>query len=129
MRLDPLLLVTAALYVGAGLALTFAPAEILAALGQAVGAPATWAAQLAGAGLLAVGWQNWLQRHAVVRGIYGRPTLLANLMFGLTAGGACLSAWRAGVGAGALAAAVALLAAAGAFGLRMRQAPAPPTPT
>jgi hypothetical protein len=126
MKANPLLLVVGPLYAVAGLALTFAPAEVIEALGGDAGAIATWAGQTAGAGLLALGWSNWIQRHAVVGGIYGRPILLANLLFAATAGGAAFSAWRNVRCSAALVAAVILAAIFVAFALRLLRPPALP---
>jgi hypothetical protein len=122
--LNPLLVATAAVYLAAGVALTFAGGEAIEALGGASGAIETWAVQLAGAGLVAIGWLNWVQRHAIVGGILGRPVLLVNLVFAAAGAGASLSAWRDSGATAALIAAVVMGVAFMAFGLRLFR-PAP----
>ncbi len=125
MKLNPLLVALAALYAGAGLVLTFLPAESLAALGGSAGAIETWAAALAGAGFLALAILNWAQRYQVVAGVLGRPILLANLLFAMVAGGASLSAWQDARCTTALAAAVVFGVVILMFGIRLfRPAPA-----
>jgi hypothetical protein len=126
MRLNPLLVAVAVLYGAAGLALTFASPEILVLLGGESGAISTWAGQIAGAGLMAVGLLNWLQRYAVVGGILGRPVLLMNLIFAMAGAGASVSAWRAAGCTAALVVAGVLGVVAVAFGLRLFR-PAPST--
>ena len=127
MRLDALLVVVAALYATAGLVRTFAPAESLAAMGGGAGPIEIWAAQLAGAGILGIAVLDWAQRYAVVAGVFGRPLLLANLLFAMAGAGASLSAWRDASCTTALAAASVLGIVAVALGLRLfRPPPASP---
>jgi hypothetical protein len=66
-----------------GLALLFAPDETSIALawGGGVVAPS-----VAAGGFLALAVLNWMGRGAIYGGIYGRPIVLANLTFALTAG-------------------------------------------
>lgn len=94
MKSDPLLVAPAVLYGAAGLALVFAPAEILASLGGPATSVGAWLAQLLGSALLGLAWLNWLQRSAKVGGIFGRHVLLPNLMFTTVAFWLTLSAWR-----------------------------------
>jgi hypothetical protein len=79
--------------------------------------------QLAGAGLLAVGWLNWVQRYAVVAGVLGRPVLLTNLVFGAVGAGASFTAWRQSSSTVALLSALILGAVFVAFGARLYRRP------
>lgn len=56
----------------------FAPDIILAALVPGLPRSGVWLGQLLGAAWLGIAALNWLQRRAVLGGIYGRPTVLAN---------------------------------------------------
>lgn len=84
-RAHPLLAVTAILYLGAGVALIFASAELLAAAGAAATPFERGAAQLLGAALFGSGMFVWMQRHSRIGGIYGRPLVVANFAHTLTA--------------------------------------------
>ena len=72
--------ISAVLYGVAGLVLVFAPHEISEFLGQDHSAFTTWTLQSLGAAYLAIGWMNFLNKHAMLGGIYGRPVLLLNVM-------------------------------------------------
>lgn len=61
-----------------GLALLFAPDALLPALVPGFPPAAAWLGQLLAAAWLAMAALNWLQRTAVLGGIYGRPVVLAN---------------------------------------------------
>lgn len=61
-----------------GLALLFAPDVILPALIPGFPPAAAWLGQLLGAAWLGVAALNWLQRSAILGGIYGRPVVFAN---------------------------------------------------
>lgn len=78
---------SAALLALGGVALLFDADGLLPRVMPGLPAAATVLGQLVAAGWLAVAWLNWNQRHAVVGGIYGRPTVLAN--FGLYLISAC----------------------------------------
>ncbi|HET6806113.1 MAG TPA: hypothetical protein VFH59_11795 [Frateuria sp.] len=65
---------------GGGAALLFGADELLPRLMPGMPASATVLGQLVSAGWLALAWLNWNQRRIIVGGIYGRPTVLANLM-------------------------------------------------
>lgn len=94
MRSNPLLTLAAALYGACGVALTFAPAEILRSA-TATPEPATiWFVQALGAALLGLAWMNWLHREMKTGGIYGRTVLLPNLIFATVAFWDALGAWR-----------------------------------
>ena len=119
MRLNPLLAITAVLYGVVGLGLTFAPAEVLAALGAAPSSVGSWLAQVHGAALLGFAWLNWLNRYTKTRGILGRPVLLPNLMFITVSFWLTLGTWRRLPGhVGLLACALALGVLSIAFGAR-----------
>ncbi|MCB9377385.1 MAG: hypothetical protein H6511_01285 [Holophagales bacterium] len=83
MHVNRLLAATAAVYALAGLALTFAPAEVATAAGLAISPEIVWLAQAFGAGLLALAWLNWLHRFTRTAGILGRSVVLPNLLFAL----------------------------------------------
>lgn len=61
-----------------GLALLFAPDVLLPALVPGFPPAAAWVGQLLAAAWLGVAALNWLQRAAVLGGIYARPVVLAN---------------------------------------------------
>ena len=61
-----------------GIALLFASDELLAPVVPEASASVTLLGQLIAGGWLALAWLNWNQRHSVIGGIYGRPTVLAN---------------------------------------------------
>jgi hypothetical protein len=61
-----------------GLALLFAPDVLLPALAPGFPPAAAWLGQLLAAAWLGVAALNWLQRAAVLGGIYGRPVVFAN---------------------------------------------------
>jgi hypothetical protein len=62
-----------------GVALLFAPDVVLPALIPPFPPAAAWLGQLLGAAWLGLAALNWLQRRAVLGGIYGRPVVIANL--------------------------------------------------
>jgi hypothetical protein len=72
--------VSAALLLLGGFAMLFAPDVILPALVPGFPPDTAWLGQLLAAAWLAVAALNWLQRSAVLGGIYGRPVVLANLV-------------------------------------------------
>ena len=71
--------VSAALLSLAGLVLLFASDVLLPAVVPGLPPAAAWLGQLLAAAWLGVAALNWLQRAAVLGGIYGRPIVLANL--------------------------------------------------
>lgn len=80
-RTSSFITLSSALVLGAGgLALLFGSDELLPRLLPGASAAATVLGQLISAGWLALAWLNWNQRRMLVGGIYGRPTVLANLM-------------------------------------------------
>lgn len=71
---------SAAFLGGAGLALLFAPDVVLRALIPGMPAQAYWLGQLLAAAWLGVASLNWMQRGAVIGGIYARPLVSANVV-------------------------------------------------
>jgi hypothetical protein len=108
-----------------GLAFLFAPDVLLPALVPGFPPAAAWLGQLLGAAWLGVGALNWLQRTAVLGGIYGRPVVLANsalyvvsalsLVRALLGGAAPRVVWLVCAPAALLAAAYAALLLRGPF--------------
>lgn len=84
----------AALLLGGG-GLLFAPDVLLPALVPGFPPAAAWLGQLLGAAWLGVAALNWLQRGAVLGGIYGRPVVFTNLVLYFVS---ALSLLRAGLG-------------------------------
>ncbi len=119
MRLNPLLTVAAALYGAAGIALLFAPDELLAAMGAPASILVSWLAQALGAALLALAFLNWMNRFTRTQGVLGRPVLLPNFFFAATSFWLALAAWRRTPDPVLLGSAIALGALAVAFGARM----------
>jgi len=74
----------------AGVALLFAPVETSAYLTGASTSEAS--GQLISAGFLSLAVVNWMGRGAVYGGIYGRPILLGNFLFGFILGTTTLRA-------------------------------------
>jgi hypothetical protein len=75
-----LLLSASAFVLGAaGIAATFAPHEILAAVGAAAGGVLPLLVQLLGASLFAFAMVNWAARGSLIGGIYNRPVAIGNL--------------------------------------------------
>ena len=63
-----------------GLVLLFASDAVLPALISGFPSDAAWLGQLLAAAWLGVASLNWLQRSALLGGIYGRATVLANVV-------------------------------------------------
>ncbi|MEP6922322.1 MAG: hypothetical protein ABI967_14440 [bacterium] len=62
----------------AGIAASFAPAELLRALGSSVTEPLPVLIQLLGAMYIAFAFTNWTAKDNVIGGIYSRPISLGN---------------------------------------------------
>jgi hypothetical protein len=113
--------VSAAVLLVGGASLLFAADVLLPALVPGFPPSAAWLGQLLAAAWLGLAAMNWLQRAAVLGGIYGRPVVLANVALYFVG---ALSLARAGASSYAAAlwlaaAPMALLAAAyGALLLR-----------
>ena len=111
-----------------GVALLFASDVILPARVPGFPAAAAWLGQLLAAAWLAIAALNWLQRSAVVGGIYGRAVVLVNLLLyfvtalsvgrALAGGAAPASLWALTVPAAVLAAAYGALLLRGPFDLQ-----------
>ena len=82
-RPNLLLGATAVVYLLAAVAMLFAPAEILQALGQPTSAFAVGLVQLLGSAIFGFAMLNWMSRYSAIGGIFGRP--LANLAHSATA--------------------------------------------
>lgn len=98
-----------------GLALLFAPDVILPALVPGLPPAAAWLGQLLAAAWLGIAALDWLQRSAVLGGIYGRPVVLANLVLYFISAlslGRALAAGAAPLALGVVAAAALVLAVA-----------------
>jgi len=76
-----LIMAASALTLGvAGLALTFAPAEILKSLGVSGNAAVTLAFQITGALFLGFALLDWMMKESTIGGIYNRPLAAGNFM-------------------------------------------------
>jgi hypothetical protein len=126
MKLNPLLLAAALLYVVPGLALTFAPQETLGALGFPPSLLGDWLAQLLGAALLGLALLSWVQRHTLIGGVFGRPLLMTNLLFTTASFFASFRTWRQVDTPPLLVATILLGALAAAFGARLLRPLKPP---
>lgn len=71
---------SAALLALGGLALLFASDRILPLLAPGFPPGAAWLGQLVAAGWAGIAFHNWMAREQRLGGIYGRPTVLLNLM-------------------------------------------------
>ena len=89
--------VSAALLLLGGAAMLFAPDLLLPRLVPGFPTAGLWMGQLLGAAWLGLAALNWLQRATRLGGIYGRPVVLANLVFYFVAAMALL---RPALGAG-----------------------------
>lgn len=119
MKLNPLLVAAGTVYGATGLAFTFAPAELLAALQAPALAIFVWLAQLLGAAILALAVLNYVHRYSVVGGILGRPILFANLVFLSVSFFATLNSWRRDGGSVYLTACIVFGILFAAFGVRL----------
>lgn len=72
-------LVSALILFVAGLVLLFAPDVVLPAIVSGFPVSGAWLGQLLAAAWFGLAALNWLQRRVVLGGIYGRPTVLANV--------------------------------------------------
>lgn len=75
------LLIVSSIAMGvAGIAASFAPVEIVEALGSSATRPAAIVVQLLGAVYLAFAITNWTAKGAPIGGIYSRPISMGNLV-------------------------------------------------
>lgn len=126
MKVNPLLAAAAVVYAIPGLALTFATGETLGAIGIAPSLLTDWLGQLAGGSFLGLALLAWFQRHTLIAGIFGRPLLMANLLFTTVTFFATLRTWRQVGSPLLLGALVAFGALAALFGSRLFTSPPPP---
>lgn len=74
-----ILMVSSSLFLGlAGLAASFAPSELLGALGSPVAEPLPVLIQLLGSMYVAFAMTNWTAKDNMIGGIYSRPLSLGN---------------------------------------------------
>ncbi len=78
-RPTPLLVVSALVYFAAALPLLFAPQELLTLAGGGSSALSAALLQVIGSAVFGFAMLNWMNRHAVIGGIFGRPLVVANL--------------------------------------------------
>lgn len=75
------LMIASSLVLGAaGLAVTFAPAELLTALPASAAEPLPVLLQLLGALYLSFAFANWTAKDSLIGGIYARPLSLGNCL-------------------------------------------------
>jgi hypothetical protein len=116
----------------AGVTLLFAPDVVLPAVVSGFPTAAAWLGQLLAGAWLGVAALNWLQRTTALGGIYGRPTVVANLALYFISTLSLLRAllnhaaspmlWFAVASGGVLAAAYFALLLHGPFGVSERPA-------
>lgn len=87
MRSSWLTFTSAILLFAAGLLMLFLPDDILPKIHLGYPESAAWLGQLLGSAWLALGALNWLNKGAVIGGIYQRPLVLANLTLYFISGG------------------------------------------
>jgi hypothetical protein len=80
-----ILMVTSSLFLGlAGIAASFAPTELLLAVGSLTAEPLPVLIQLLGAMYLAFAIMNWTAKDNIIGGIYSRPISLGNCVHFIT---------------------------------------------
>lgn len=125
----PILVATAAAFALAGLALLFAPDEMLRLLGIPAPSPAeSVLAQLLGCAWIGLANGNWIARGLAVGGIHGRAIVAGNLVHATTAALVLLRHAVGGAPAGVWLLLLLTAATAVAFGWLMRHPPAPLPP-
>lgn len=80
MKLNPLLVSSAALYFVLGGACVFAPAELIAGAGYEPTKVAETFIQVLGSAVLGLAMLNFFNRYTRTGGIFGRPVVMANLV-------------------------------------------------
>jgi hypothetical protein len=76
-----LLASSAAVHFAAAIGLLFAPEEILAWAGAPPSTLDSALLQLLGSASLGFAMLDWMQRHSIVGGLFGRPVVVANLAY------------------------------------------------
>jgi hypothetical protein len=71
---------SAAILVAGGVLLVFAADEVLPRLSPGFPPSSAWLGQILGAAWLGLAALNWINRRAILGGIYGRPIVFANLI-------------------------------------------------
>ncbi len=84
-RPNLLLWISAVGYFAAALPLLFAPEELLLYAGEQPSTLSAAILQVVGSALFGFAHLNWMNRHGVIGGIYGRPVVLANFAHAATA--------------------------------------------
>ncbi len=113
-----------------GLALLFAPEVILGALTPGIPPQANWLGQLLAAAWLGIASLNWMQRSAIIGGIYGRPVVSTNFaLYFVSALSMVRVVSTPGTAIGAWILAVPMCAFAVAYGALMFRGPFDPLPT
>ena len=120
----PILVASALVFGLAGMALLFAPREILGLLGVEDASRTTAViAQLLGSAWLGLAYGNWTARGLAVGGIHGRAIVIGNLMNATTGTLVLLRQAMAGASVALWPLCLLLAAAATAFGWLLRTAP------
>jgi len=92
-----ILMASSALVMAAlGVAATFLPQEIIAALGGGVGRTLPLLVQVLGATYLGFAMLNWMAKESLIGGIYSRPVSMGNFLHFAVAGIALVKAVVAG---------------------------------
>ena len=100
-----------------GLATTFAPQELLAAICAPDQGPVVIVVQATGALYLGFAMLNWMARGSLIGGVYNRPVALANFLhFAVAAMGLVKAAWTGPPAAALVVAALVYAAFAAGFG-------------
>jgi hypothetical protein len=116
--------VSAILLFTAGLGMLFLPDELLPMIQPDYPLSAAWVGQLMGSGWLALAALNWLNRGAVIGGIYQRPVVIANLTLYFISGGSLVPfAIRSDFQPTLTVACIVALVMAGAYAYALRKGP------
>ncbi len=108
----------------------FVPDVILGALAPGIPSQAHWLGQLLAAAWLGIASLNWLQRTALMGGIYARPLVSTNFVLYFVSALSMVRVLRApGTAVGAWILAVPMCAFAVAYGALMFRGPFDPLPT
>ncbi|MGE5925817.1 MAG: hypothetical protein ACM357_00570 [Gemmatimonadota bacterium] len=126
----PVLVGTAFLLGAAGLALLFAPGEVLSLLGvEGTSRVIAVLAQLLGSAWLGLAYGNWIARGLAIGGIHGRAIVIGNLVHATTAALVLARGALEGARPAVWVFVVLLGIVAGAFGRLLRTAPRAPLPS